>query len=281
MRESIVHFYTPQTKTPFYLEMAGISYCDGSYIMRRKCSTETVFEYIVEGHGYLTVDGVEYTASEGDVYILRQKTAHTYWSDAKKPWTKIFFNIRGSFAEKVLAEYGLGENIVISGCDIEENFRKMLDVVSDYTIPQSDRFDKASIMFLETIIKLSKYQKLSDSHRLSGGKQEEMNKLIEYIAMNPRRIVSNEELADVIFRSKDYCIKKFAHHFGVTPYEYQIQQKIFTAQNLLKNTQMSIKEIASTIGYEDQHYFSYMFKKRCGQSPLQYRKNLADRYPTE
>ena len=100
MKEDIVHFYVPQIKVPFYMEMAGISYCDGTYRMKRQDSAETVLEYIVEGRGYLNVDGENYAATKGDVYILRKKTTHTYWSDAKSPWVKIFFDIRGSLAEK-------------------------------------------------------------------------------------------------------------------------------------------------------------------------------------
>lgn len=90
MKEDIVHFYIPQTKIPFYLEMAGVSYCDGTYKMTRQDSRETVLEYIVEGTGHINVDGENYTASAGDVYILRKKTNHVYWSDAKKSWVKIF-----------------------------------------------------------------------------------------------------------------------------------------------------------------------------------------------
>ena len=108
MREELVHFYAPQTKLPFYLEMAGISYCDGTYRIKRQDSNETVIEYVIDGRGYLNVNGENYAATAGDVYILRKKTTHTYWSDAKVPWVKIFFNIRGSLAETLLDEYQLG-----------------------------------------------------------------------------------------------------------------------------------------------------------------------------
>lgn len=277
MKEDIVHFYIPQTKIPFYLEMAGISYCDGSYIMKRNESTETVIEYIVEGRGYLNVNGNNYTASAGQVYILRKKSNHTYWADAKNPWVKIFFNIRGSLAEKLLDEYKLGtkEKTVLNGEGLEPYFRDMLDKVSDNTVFQSDRFDQAAIDFLNIIIKLANIDKMHDNATDDlMSVEDEMNKLIEYITLHPRRIVSNQELADVIFHSKDYVIKKFFANFGVTPYEYQIQQKIFSAQNLLKNTKLSVQEIAESIGYDDQHYFSYMFKKRIGLSPTQYRKKV-------
>lgn len=283
MKEDIVHFYVPQIKVPFYMEMAGISYCDGTYRMKRQDSAETVLEYIVEGRGYLNVDGENYAATKGDVYILRKKTTHTYWSDAKSPWVKIFFNIRGSLAEKILEEYKLGTKgkVVLSGEGLEDDFREVLARVSDNTISQAERFDGAAIDFLKIIIKLANLERMRGN--LKGdlmSVEDEMNKLIEYITMNPKRIVSNQELGDVIYHSKDYVIKRFFANFGVTPYEYQIQQKIFSAKNLLGHTKMSVKEIASSLGYDDQHYFSYMFKKRCGLSPTQYRKQVHDEYPS-
>ena len=281
MREEIVHFYVPQTKLPFYLEMAGISYCDGTYRIKRQDSTETVIEYIIEGRGYLNVNGENYAATAGDVYILRKKTTHTYWSDAKVPWVKIFFNIRGSLAEKLLDEYQLGGTgkVVLEADGMEQNFRDMLEILQDNTVSQTERFDKAAVKFLEIIIKLTNHQRAA---RIQKGNvvsvENEMNTLIEYITMNPKRIVSNQELADVIFHSKDYVIKRFFANFGVTPYDYQIQQKVFSAKNMLANTNLSVKEIASSLGYEDQHYFSYMFKKRCGKSPTQYRKIIRSEY---
>lgn len=281
MREDFVHFYVPQTKLPFYLEMAGISYCDGTYRMKRQDSAETVIEYIVDGRGYLMVDGENYAATAGDVYILRKKTTHTYWADAKSPWVKIFFNIRGSLAEKILDEYQLGRkgNVVLEADGLEQDFRDMLARLFDNSVAQTERFDKAAVDFLKIIIKLANMQKRNGSHKDDLMSVEtEMNTLIEYITMNPKRIVSNQELADVIFHSKDYVIKKFFASFGVTPYEYQIKQKIFSAKNMLANTTKSVKEIADSLGYDDQHYFSYMFKKRCGMSPTQYRKEVRLEY---
>lgn len=281
MREEIVHFYAPQTKLPFYLEMAGISYCDGTYCMKRQDSAETVIEYIVEGRGYLNVNGENYAATAGDVYILRKKTTHTYWSDARYPWVKIFFNIRGSLAEKILDEYQLGGagRVVLGADGLEQDFRNMLEGLMDNTIGQTERFDKATVDFLQIIIKLTNMQRAVGMHKDDlMSVEKEMNTLIEYITMNPRRIVSNQELADAIFRSKDYVIKRFFANFGVTPYDYQIQQKIFSAKNMLANMNLSVKEIADSLGYDDQHYFSYMFKKRCGMSPTQYRKKIRSEY---
>ena len=281
MREELVHFYAPQTKLPFYLEMAGISYCDATYRIKRQDSTETVIEYIVEGRGYLNVDGENYAATAGDVYILRKKTNHTYWSDARYPWVKIFFNIRGSLAELILGEYQLGKRgeVVLEAPELEQDFRDMLADLSDSTLGQTERFDRAAVKFLDIVIKLANIRRAHGAHKDNlMSVEKEMNTLVEYITMNPRRIVGNQELADVIFRSKDYVIKRFFANFGATPYDYQIQQKMFSARNMLANTNLSAKEIAASLGYEDQHYFSFMFKKRCGMSPTQYRKKVRAEY---
>ena len=169
--------------------------------------------------------------------------------------------------------------VVLEADGMEQDFRDMLEGLQDNTVSQTERFDKAAVRFLEIIIKLTNHQRAA---RIQKGNvvsvENEMNTLIEYITMNPKRIVSNQELADVVFHSKDYVIRRFFANFGVTPYDYQIQQKVFSAKNMLANTNLSVKEIASSLGYEDQHYFSYMFKKRCGKSPTQYRKIIRSEY---
>lgn len=46
------------------------------------------------------------------------------------------------------------------------------------------------------------------------------------------------------------------------------------AQQLLLTTNLQVQEIARRCGYTDQHYFSYCFKKYCGESPNAMRRRL-------
>ena len=267
MKEIIRTFYSPDKNDipPFYLEMAGISYCDGSYWMQRKCSTETVFEYVTAGRGNLIVNGESYEASAGNIWLLRQKTEHYYRSSADDPWIKIFFNIRGPLAEQIINEYPIKDKVIFDGVGFEDEFHEMLQNLKDEYTPQTELFNQTAIWFLRMVIRLS-------DNLNSQKNSSEINRLKEYISLHLDRIDSNDELAKVIFRSKDYCIKNFRKAFGVTPYEYQISKKITTAKNLLRNTYLSIGEIALRLGYDDQHYFSHLFKKRYGVSPSEYRQ---------
>ena len=65
----------------------------------------------------------------------------------------------------------------------------------------------------------------------------------------------------------------FTEKFGVSPYKYLLNIRISKASYLLTQTDISISEIAQSVGYEDQFYFSRLFKKHTGKSPRQFRKS--------
>ena len=60
---------------------------------------------------------------------------------------------------------------------------------------------------------------------------------------------------------------------GVTFIEYLTQLRMNKAKELLKRTDMRSGEIAIAIGYNDPHYFSYLFKKSVGMNPRDYRNS--------
>ena len=81
-----------------------------------------------------------------------------------------------------------------------------------------------------------------------------------------------DELSATFHISKSNIIRVFKKQYGVTPYEYLIGLKIDTAKLLLKNTHMTVGEIAERVQISDQHYFSSLFLERVGMRPKDYRK---------
>ncbi|QJX61114.1 response regulator [Niallia circulans] len=93
----------------------------------------------------------------------------------------------------------------------------------------------------------------------------------EYIDKYYDRAISLEEVADQIGISSYYLSKLFKERFQVTFIDYITNTRLEKAKELLLVPNVSLKEIALTIGYKDPNYFSRVFKKEVGMSPSEYR----------
>ena len=69
------------------------------------------------------------------------------------------------------------------------------------------------------------------------------------------------------------CIKKYTRETFINTL---IRKRMEAAQEMLSTTPLRIGEIAARCGYTDQHYFSYCFKKYCGESPNAMRRRLEE-----
>ena len=58
----------------------------------------------------------------------------------------------------------------------------------------------------------------------------------------------------------------------MTPYQYYIHIKIHKAESLLGQEGIPVKEAAFRMGFEDQYYFSRLFKNKTGVSPSDWKK---------
>ena len=85
--------------------------------------------------------------------------------------------------------------------------------------------------------------------------------------------ISIEGLAERVFLSPSRLAHLFREQMGVSIVRWREDQRIIRAKQLLHTTLLPIAVIAQQIGYDDQLYFSRVFKKRVGVSPSEYRKS--------
>ena len=85
---------------------------------------------------------------------------------------------------------------------------------------------------------------------------------------------SLDEIAAQFGYSKYHFIRVFKKTLGVTPWSYVLQLKIDKAKSLLHEPGRSIKEIASQLGFDDPNYFSRLFRRMAGESPVKFRKQI-------
>ena len=85
------------------------------------------------------------------------------------------------------------------------------------------------------------------------------------------------ELAHRLGVSYTWFRRMFVHHTGLSPHQYRIQIKLGRARTLLSETALTVKEVAFRCGFESEHYFSRLFKRKTGVAPREWRQSFSGR----
>lgn len=113
---------------------------------------------------------------------------------------------------------------------------------------------------------------------LRGGNKntEVVAKVKEYVSANLSRDISLDILADRIRLSAHYISKIFKEETGINLTDYITLQRIETAKRLLSGSNLTVKEVSMRVGYNNPAYFIKKFREVTGDTPLNYRKLIAN-----
>ena len=95
-----------------------------------------------------------------------------------------------------------------------------------------------------------------------------------YIIANYNKQITIEELCSYFFCSRGTLLNHFKSKYNTTIHQYLLDYRLKKATELLINDELNVKEIAYFCGFEDPNYFSKVFKKRYGRSPLEFKNNI-------
>ncbi len=104
--------------------------------------------------------------------------------------------------------------------------------------------------------------------------REDVTKAVEYIISNYNTDLSLSKVAGYINMSENYFSHIFKRVTGESFTEFITKYRIERAKEMLRNSDFRINEIAEKIGFENVYYFSNVFKKCAGASPIEFRKGI-------
>lgn len=230
---------------------------------------DDILLYCISGRGWYRhlSDGGEMTA--GDLVVLPREEFHGYGSSYEQPWSIYYAHYRGSALQRWYELMGLRAGQQLMNCTslrrvhqlLEEMYQSYLSGVDDYSAVHA-----ASC--LSQVFSL-----LAQKQRSSARESTHMNleAVHQFMHEHISEQISLNELADVAGLSVTHFSRRFSEQCGLSPIEYFIRLKMHQAAELLHHTDLSIASIAETLGYEDQYYFSRIFKKVYGQAPSKHR----------
>lgn len=268
--EEFKSFQRPADMPPFWIEIVGISHCDGKYRVFREDSKVCVCEYIIKGTGTLHIAGKTFHPKAGDIYILPEFEKHEYYTNPDDPWTKVFFNVRGTGVASMLNAFEMKNKVLFSNC---EDLSGIFDAIygkAQEDLPTEQIMVECCELFVRLLFRL--YNKVMDIDET----REEAQTVKAFIENNSERDLSVKEIAASIYRSRDYTNRLFKRYYNTTPYLYYNTIRIKKAKALLLHTSLSVQQISEKLGYKNGKSFSKHFKYITGMTASCFRRREHD-----
>ncbi len=102
---------------------------------------------------------------------------------------------------------------------------------------------------------------------------DEVEKAIQYIYSNIFKQMSLDEIAEHVYLSPNYLSTKFKHEVGISLLEFINKTKIDESKYLLIHSNTSVSDIALIFNFCNQSYYTRMFKRFTGITPVEF-KNM-------
>ena len=227
--------------------------------------------YIAAGQGHFFINGQERVVSAGSiiVYLPGQPQEYVYFKDDKTDVYWVHFT--GSDVEKIIDYYNirLSENIIYIGTS--PDYQWLFGQIIQEMQLCRPRFEELISLLLRNIFILIS-RNLIGANRADNSLENEVELAMHYFRENYRSEINVEDYALSRGMSASNFYRVFKQISGSTPLQYILKLRLSNAQNLLENSNLTIAEIASAVGYENPLYFSRLFHKHIGVSPSEYRK---------
>lgn len=177
---------------------------------------------------------------------------------------------------KVRSQFPFTKFIITSGFSDFEYAKKAITLkVSDYLLKPVDPDElHEALQKIKREFQIAKkdYEAVFNAGTASMTPSQIASVLRDFIIKNYSDDINLNLIADNMNYSPGYLTKIFCQTYDCTPTKYLINLRMHRAQKLLLNEpSLSVRQIGEMCGYHDQGYFSRIFKKHTGKSPLEYR----------
>ena len=205
--------------------------------------------------------------------LIKERTPDLLITDIRMPLMDGLALIR-----TVKEHFPLTQYIITSGFSDFEYARTAISLgVADYLLKPVDPEDlKKALEKIKTRLhdEQRSYETIFNPAATRNSPAAIAELLKNYIVENYRVDINLNLIARNMNYSSSYLTKIFCQQYDYTPSKYLINLRIQKAQQLLSHhPEYSIRQVGEAVGYEDQGYFSRIFKKQTGLSPFEYRES--------
>lgn len=229
-----------------------------------------LIHYVLSGQGKLITDGTCYMIGRGDLFLIRPSTVVTYMADLDDPWEYCWVGFNGTEAGRLISLTEFSHEHPVLHYPNHDNLRRLLlNIYNSHGNKPSNETKMIGFLYL-FLSELIGSTELRDC--CYSTERAYIEKAMRFIQHHFCEAISVDDIAAFAGISRSHLYRIFLKNLDVSPTDYLSSYRINKACGLLRNSSLKINEIASSVGYHDQLYFSRVFKKQKGISPSDFLK---------
>lgn len=228
------------------------------------------FFWVLEGECFLSIDSQSYIVKPGQLaYLPKGKMrAYTHASERFSMYEMSF--VAKANGEDLMEVLGLRDQNFVVDIPNKEEMNYLFENSHRKEMHKNPLHDVGWCANIINIIQT--YAK--ERQKQSGNDSLIFKPVLEYMTNNITKPIRAEQLAALVYMQPSYFIKSFRKTYNMPPMAYLNRMRVYKAMGLLAGTDLSMDEIARSVGIADKSYFSRMFKKHCNVTPTEYRNEL-------
>lgn len=249
----------------------------------------TVFDLILVKSGtmFMKEDGIDYAVKPGEYIILSPGLEHRGYRPCEEE-TEFFwihFSLEVPFKLKSVPDINWGLVLKNEGTytepakhmfhiprygrlgNEEYTYHELDRLISLHDSNSPDRRLKEQLIFQVLMMQLQ-----SEAIRIPSSTEHVTSLVIHYIQQHYKEEIKMDDISKSLLFHPDYITRCMQKTIGISPTQYLTNYRLSLAKQLLASTNEKIISIAKQVGIDDPAYFSRLFKKVEGITPLEYRR---------
>lgn len=261
-------WFTPNDKTrllPLHVTSVGKAY--QMPVERREGYPDFHWLHTVSGEGIVELPHETRSLSLGQGFLMFPRVPHRYWS--ANSWQVMWLTFNGANVREFLRGWDLRTGFIeLADPPILSQFlTNMLAVGREYTPLQDVELCTLAVRFLNELLHQIALQ---PSVRQ---KSDRLRPVFDHVMANLHNDLTLGQLAALINVTPQHLCRLFQSVLGTTPLNYLTTLRVSRAKTLLiDDPSLPVNEIARQVGFQSHSYFTAVFRRREGKTPVEFRE---------
>lgn len=230
--------------------------------------------FVKKGKGIIIINDKKHEVKYGDIIVYNPQDVHLELCYPNEEFKVFFVALKELGEAKQRSIIETDNQITSTGVNALRYKNYFIDIVEEMQNKTNNNTD-LPIYYAGILVSLVKklFNKSNINYNDLTFFCEDIKKIIDRDFCIIKRV---DDILMELYVSKYYFNDKFKELYHMTPLQYLKKLKLDYSKELLKNTDLKISEVASIVGYDNELYFSRLFKKEFDINASKYRKKVRE-----